>query len=225
MKPRIWRSLLLGLAITVGGSGPISAQPLFSPDALARAIEHSEEPSPFSSRPSQSDQAPQVDRPNWPTRHPILTGAVIGFGAGVIVGVASCSDCGPGAALLGPFGVPVGAWTGLVASRVRKAHLTYDASGAPGAPEAMAIVAKYGVGESVRVESTKSGSITGKIRDIGRDGFSIAADGAQTPIEIAYSDLRTLRAKPLSVAGKVALGAGAFWTFMFAMLPIALASA
>jgi hypothetical protein len=79
---------------------------------------------------------PSAESRSWVSRHPVLTGTLVGLGAGVAIGIATCKYPGsegscdrytfPGNArmlgglTIGGIGAGIGAGVGLVVSRVRR---------------------------------------------------------------------------------------------------------
>lgn len=150
---------------------------------------------------------PAIGR-SWPARHPVLLGALIGAGAGVIIDSAVCGWGGGGCGFT--FGgAGAGAFAGLLASaRPKPAFRVEPSSSQPDIVAVERVVKALGIGERIVVTDANAKEIRGSIQAIGQDRFLVVSDEQATPVEIVFSEVRSVRKKPLGTAAKVGIAAG-----------------
>jgi hypothetical protein len=112
-----------------GHSGPGHLRQSIAREATKLAAAHQ--------TPAAAPQTPPPEDKNWIVRHPVLTGTLIGFGGGFVIGAATChyptaegSSCSdytyPGNARLlggltiGGFGAAIGAGVGALAGALAR---------------------------------------------------------------------------------------------------------
>jgi hypothetical protein len=147
--------------------------------------------------------APLNDSRRWVTRHPVLTGILVGVGIGIPLDLACGGECGAGNTLLG---LGVGAWGGAIAMARPKPAIKLSST-PPDAADVARVVTALGVGERVRVDAG-AGRIDGTIQLIGADQFLLVPDAPQAPVEIPFSSVRLLQ-KKVGAGAKIGIIAGA----------------
>lgn len=171
---------------------------------------------PDATPPTQTAAASRSTYPKssrrWFQRHLTLVGTLAGTGVGVLADRAKCGRCGR----LGytVTGLIAGMTIGSGMSVARKSRLKYEASSTvPDVPAVVTVAHRYGFGEGIIVTSSTAQTTSGTVQGLGQDHMSVTPDGASTPLDIAYSDVRALRGKPshrmLNPAVLGALAAGA----------------
>jgi hypothetical protein len=184
------------------GAAPASAQTMSATQQAGTKFS-AEARGPFvqaqsrSSQP-QENQAPPAGR-SWFGRHPALTGALIGLGAGAPIG-ENCDFCALGAA--------AGAFAGLITSAVQTSAMRYSGPDGPDAAAVRRLVGRIGSGKRVVVKTFTSPEVRGKIRNIRGTDFDFQPDGDPSRVPIGYAEVAHIRAI-VGDSTKVGIGVGA----------------
>ena len=132
-------------------------------------------------------------------------GTLIGVGAGFTLDTALCG-WSYGACGFTMGGVGAGALAGvLVLARPKPALRAQPSSGQPDVVSVERVVRALGVDERIVVTDANAREIRGSIQTIGQDRFVVVPDEQAAPVEIAFSEVQTLRKKPLDRKIKLAL--------------------
>jgi hypothetical protein len=150
---------------------------------------------------------PEVSRQSWPVRHPVLVGMLIGTAVGVAIDSKEYATGRRPGDIGTLVGAGIGALGGLVAHAMIGTSLRYTTLSEPDAFAVKRVVGKLGVGGQVVVISASSGPTRGRIQAIGQDEFSVVPEGGTAAMKVAYADVRSIRAKPLSAGTKVGIAA------------------
>ena len=106
------------------------------------------------------------------------------------------------------LGAGAGALAGLIASASQKARLKYEAPGnQPDVAAVKRMVARLGAGERIIVTGVNTQETAGKIQAIGQDDFTMMPNGQTAPVQIAYTDVRAVKAAQ-SLGTKVGISVG-----------------
>jgi hypothetical protein len=145
---------------------------------------------------------------SWIARHPVLAGALIGTGGGVAIDTATCGWGGGGCGFT-YAGAGAGAFVGLLGSARRKPEFTSPSSSTqPDVAGVERVVRALGVSERIVLTDVNGKEIRGSIQAIGQDGFAVLPSGESTSVDIAFSQVRTVKKKGLGTGAKIGIAAG-----------------
>jgi len=153
---------------------------------------------------AQDQTLTNVSSRRWVGRHLVLVGTLVGAGVGVAVDAATCMGCGRLGGTL--TGVITGATLGAVASAIRQSRLKYQAPSTPPDISAVSRVThRFGLGEGIMLTTSDSRRTIGTVQGLGPDRIAVMPDSRPgTSVEIPYSQVRTLSAKPSHLGRKIA---------------------